>query len=74
MKDIVNRLTNLRNYKTKLKFPNHFINSPVALLILLAQEHHHLEPPVLGVDLTQDPLQQHLQKGFLAQEAVLLAI
>ena len=52
----------------------YFINSPVALLLLLAQEHHHLKHPLLGVDLTQDLHQQLLQNVLLIQDEVMLAI
>ena len=47
---------------------NHFINSPVDLLVLLALDHHHLAHLLLGVDLIQALLQLLLQKVFLIQD------
>ena len=43
-------------------------------MLLLALEHHHLKRLLLGVDLIQDLLQQLLQKVFLIQDEVMLAI
>ena len=72
MKDIVKRLTNLNNYKSRIN--NHFINSPLDLLLLLALDHHHLAHLLLGVDLIQDLLPQLLQNGLFIQDEVMLAI
>ena len=47
---------------------NHFINSPLDLLLLLALDHHHLAHLLLGVDLIQALLQLLLQKVLLVQD------
>ena len=46
----------------------------MALLLLLALDHHHLEHSLLVVDLIQDLLQQQLQNGLCIQDEVMLAI
>ena len=53
-----------------MKFTN--IHLPVALVLLLALDHHHLEHSLLGVDLIQDLLQ--LQNGLCIQDEEMLAI
>ena len=55
-----------------MKFTN--IHLPVALVLLLALDHNHLEHPLLGVDLIQDLLQLQLQNGLCIQDEVMLAI
>ena len=49
-----------------MKFTN--IHLPVALVLLLALHHNHLEHSLLGVDLIQDLLQLLLQKVLLVQD------
>ena len=49
-----------------MKFTN--IHLPVALVLLLALDHHHLEHSLLGVDLIQDLLQLQLQNGLCIQD------
>lgn len=55
-----------------MKFTN--IHLPVALVLLLALDHNHLEHSLLGVDLIQDLLQQQLQNGLCIQDEEMLAI
>ena len=56
-----------------MKFTN--INLPVALVLLLALEHHQQQHLLLGVHLLQDLLlQKHLQKGLLVHDEEILAI
>ena len=47
---------------------NHFINSPVDLLVLLSLDRHHLDHILPGVYLIQALLQLLLQKVLLIQE------
>ena len=47
---------------------NHFINSPVALLVLLALDHPHLDHILPGVDLIQALLPLLLQKVLCIQD------
>ena len=55
-----------------MKFTN--IHLPVALVLLLALDHNHLEHSLLGVDLIQDLLQLQLQNGLCIQDEVMLVI
>ena len=52
-----------------MKFTN--IHQPVALVLLLALDHNHLEHSRLGVDLIQDLLQLQLQNGLCIQDEVM---
>ena len=55
-----------------MKFTN--IHLPVALVLLLALEHHQLHHLLLGVHLLQDLLlQQHLQKVLWVHDEELLS-
>ena len=55
-----------------MKFTN--IHLPVALVLLLALEHHQQHHLLLGVHLLQDLLlQQHLQKGLWVHDEELLS-
>ena len=58
--------------KINMKFTN--IHLPVALVLLLALDHNHLEHSLLGVDLIQDLLQLQLQNGLCIQDEEMLAI